>query len=254
MWELLPTFTDPQPWSFQLQVGETGVEAADDWEDVGLPVENTCYAVDATQREYGKNQATHYRIKLVTSKGTYYSDPTAKSGILQPRDWRIAQEIVRKERLRFKYSSQDGYILKRRSNGQNCTRCLDLQTDEVTDPYCPQCWGTGKQCGYYYPMGCIWADLSPKTQRTHIDNNATRGTVSDVVVSGRMLMLPLIESNDVWVSRKTDERYYIHSIQHAAEIRGVPLVANVEMRPAPFTDVIYSIQIPQQDAWVTSHT
>ncbi len=35
MWELLPTFTDPQPWSFQLQVGETGVEAADDWEDVG---------------------------------------------------------------------------------------------------------------------------------------------------------------------------------------------------------------------------
>lgn len=254
MWELLPTFTDPQPWSFQLQVGETGVEAADDWEDVGLPVENTCYAVDATQREYGKNQATHYRIKLVTSKGTYYSDPTAKSGILQPRDWRIAQEIVRKERLRFKYSSQDGYILKRRSNGQNCTRCLDLQTDEVTDPYCPQCWGTGKQCGYYYPMGCIWADLSTKTQRTHVDNNATRGTVSDVVVSGRMLMLPLIESNDVWVSRKTDERYYIHSIQHAAEIRGVPLVANVEMRPAPFTDVIYSIQIPQQDAWVTSHT
>lgn len=253
MWELLPTFTDPQPWSFQLQVGETGLQDADDWEDVGVAVDNTCYAVDGTKRSYNKTQKTHYRVKLVTSVGTYYSAPTAKSGILSPRDWRLAQEIVRKERVRFKYSAQDGYILKRRTNGQDCTACLDYQTNEVTDPFCPQCWGTGKQCGYYYPMGCVWADLSPRTTNIQIDNNATRGTINDIVISGRMLMLPLISSNDVWVSRKTDERYYIRAVQHSAEIRGVPLLANVEMRPAPFTDVIYSIDIPQQDAWITSH-
>jgi hypothetical protein len=63
-------------------------------------------------------------------------------------------------------------------------------------------------------------------------------------------MMPLIDEKDIWVSRKTDDRYYIHAIQDVAEIRGVPLVANVEMRPAPFTDVIYSIPIPQQDAWL----
>lgn len=77
-----------------------------------------------------------------------------------------------------------------------------------------------------------------------------RGTVKDIVVSGRMLMLPLIGEQDLWVSRQTDDRYYIHSIQDAAEMRGVPLIANVEMRPAAFTDVIYDIPIPQQDDWL----
>jgi hypothetical protein len=252
MWQLIPEFNDPLPWTFQLQVGKTGGDD-DGWEDVGLPIENTCYAIDSEKRVYSKTQNTHYRIKLSTPAGLYYSQPTAKAGILGVRDWRLAQEIVRKERLRFRYVSQDGFLLKRRSTGENCTSCLDLQTNEVTNPYCQECWGTGKQCGYYYPMACIWADLSPRTRRMHIDDQARRGTVKDIVVTGRMLMLPLIDEQDVWVSRKTDDRYYIHSIQNVAEIRGVPLVANVELRPAPFTDVIYEIPIPQQDAWLQEH-
>jgi hypothetical protein len=77
-----------------------------------------------------------------------------------------------------------------------------------------------------------------------------RGTVQDVIVAGRMLMLPLLDEMDVWVSRKTDDRYYIQAIKGVAEIRGVPLIATVEMRPAPYTDVIYNIPIPQQDAWL----
>lgn len=66
-------------------------------------------------------------------------------------------------------------------------------------------------------------------------------------------MLPLIDEGDVWVSKKTDDRYYIHKIQNTAEIRGVPLIASVELRPAPFTDVIYQIAIPQQDVWLQEH-
>jgi hypothetical protein len=239
MWQMLPDFVDPLPWSFQLQVGHTGIQAADDWTNVGLPADKT--------------QNTHYRVVVTTSKGVYYSDLTAKDGILGVRDWRIAREIVRKEKLRFRYTSQDGYLLKRRVSGENCTLCLDFQTNEVTDPYCQECWGTGKQCGYFYPLACIWADLAPKTRNMHIEDQGRRGTVNDVIVTGRMLMLPLISEQDVWVSRKTDDRYYIRSIQDVAEIRGVPLVANVEMRPAPFTDVIYQIAIPQQDAWLQAH-
>ena len=250
MWDLIPEFKDPTPWTFQLQVGETGNPNAHDWEDVGLPVENTCYAIDSEKHEYGTTPNTHYRIKLVTPIATYYSDPTAKAGILKPRDWRIAKEVVRKELLRFKYSAQDGYLLKRIISGPSCTRCLDFQTSEVVDPYCPQCRGTGKACGYYYPMACIWADLSPVTKRMNVDDQAVRGTVQDLVVTARMLMLPLISENDVWVSRKTDDRYYIRTIQNASEMRGVPLVANVELRPAPYTDVIYDVEIPQQDAWL----
>jgi len=250
MWLLQSDFNDPLPWSFQLQVGYTGGQDSNDWADVGLPVENGCYAIDTTKRVYSKTQSTHYRVEVTTPNGVYYSQPTSKDGILGKRDWRLAQEIVRKEKLRGRYSSQDGYLIKRRSTGEPCSACLDPQTMEVTDPYCEECWGTGIQCGYYYPMACIWADLSPRTRRMHQDDQSMRGTIKDIVISGRMLMLPLIGEQDLWVSRQTDDRYYIHSIQDAAEIRGVPLIANVEMRPAPFTDVIYNIPIPQQDSWL----
>jgi hypothetical protein len=88
----------------------------------------------------------------------------------------------------------------------------------------------------------------------NIDDQGMRGTVQDIKVSARMLMLPLIGEQDVWVNRKTDDRYYIQSIQHTAEIRGVPLIANVVLRPAPFSDIVYKIAIPQQDDWLQSLT
>jgi len=255
MWSLLPTFTDPTPWTFQLQVGHGGTPTADDWENVGLPLVNACYAVDPGQILYSVvTLPIYYRVKLTTSVGVYYSDPVAKAGILSVRDWRIAKEIVRKEKLRFKHISQDGYLLKRRVMGSNCPICSDFQTLETTNPYCPQCWGTGKECGYFYPVSCIWADFSPQSQRMNIDDQGMRGTVQDIKLMARMLMLPLISEQDVWVNRKTDDRYFIQAIQHTAEIRGVPLIANVELRPAPFSDVVYKIAIPQQDEWLDSLT
>jgi hypothetical protein len=128
MWTLHETFNDPPPWVFQLQVGSTGNQNADDWTDVGLPMENACYAIDPNQRTYGKgDQDTHYRVKLTTSRDIYFSDPEAKSGILQPRDWRLAKEIIRKEKLRHRYANQDGFLLKRRNLGIDCPVCLDKQ-------------------------------------------------------------------------------------------------------------------------------
>jgi len=248
VWDLLPEFADPLPWEFTLQVGKSANPMAGDWEDVGISVENTFYAIDGEQRVWGKTNFTHYRVKLETTDGTYYSDPVGGLGILEKRDWRIAREIVRKERLRNKLATNNGYLLKRRISGARCTQCTDFQTDEVRNPDCEECWGTGFQCGYFYPMGCVWADLAPRTKRKHVDDRGARGTVNDVTVPARMLMIPLIDELDVWVNAKTDDRYYVHQIQHAAEIRGVPLVANVELRPAPFSDIVYGIEIPQQVA------
>lgn len=245
-WGLISTFTDPLPHSFQLQVGQTGNSNADDWEDVGLPVENSIYAIDGTQRSWGQIQRTHYRVKLTTSVGTYYSIPTGAMGLLNVADWKVAREIIRKERLRFHRDCQEGYLLKRRISGARCTSCLDLQLDESADHNCTECYGTGYQCGYYYPVPCVWADLSPRTHRLALDQQ--RGAVAQITVPARMLMLPLLDTMDVWVNKLTDDRYYVHTIQHIAEYSGVPLVAHVELRPAPFSDVVYSVEIPEQIA------
>ncbi len=245
-WELVPSFNDPRPLEFQLQVGTTANNDADDWADVGLPATDLFFAIDGEKRVYGKDNWTHYRVKLTTTKGTYYSDPTNLWGTMSRHDWRMAREICRKEKVAHRGASQLGYLLKRRVTGQRCRRCLDHMTKEVKNPACPSCYGTGFECGYFYPSGCVWANMTPRTRRTELDGGQGRGTVNDIVVQARMLLTELMMENDVWVNKVTDDRYYVHKVQHVAEWRGVPLVGQVELRPIPYSSIIYDIEVPDQ--------
>ena len=246
-WTVMRTFADPQPWTFQLEVGRTGSHASDDWVTVGDPVVNVCHAVDPDRRSYSVGlQDTHYRVKLTTANGEYYSLPTAKEGVLNARDWRLAGDMLRRERVRSRYTASDGFLLKRRITGQNCPRCLDPQTLEVMDTYCPICRGTGKVCGYYSPISCVWADIEPMQQQRQSDDELASGVERISITRARMLMVPIVEEQDVWVDRRTDDRYYITALAIGASLRSVPLVANVMLRLAPFTDPVYDIVIPDQ--------
>lgn len=246
MWTLMDDFTDDGPLEFQLQVGTTNNNDADDWEDVGLPVVDQYSATDDEQRVWGKTNFTHYRVKLTTSNGEYLSAPESGMGVLDRRSWRLARDMVRSKRqaMRVGDAGQRGYLLKRRWTGQDCPVCLDYQTKEVRNPQCTTCYGTGKKCGYFYPMSCVWAELAPRAKRTHLDEQ--RATVNDVVVSASMLMVDLLDEEDIWVADKTDDRYFVHKVSHTAEMRGVPITANVELRLVPFTHIAYAIPIPDQ--------
>lgn len=250
MWELVPSFNDQRPLVFQLQVGTTANNDADDWQDVGLPVTDQYFAVDGEKRVFGKSNWTYYRVKLTTPQGSYVSDPTGLWGTLRPHDWRLAREITRKELVAHRGASQQGYLMKRRITGIRCKVCLDRMTREVRNPACPSCYGTGFECGYYYPIGCSWANISPRSRHTELDGGQGRGTIDDIVVRARMTLTDLLMEEDLWVNKVTDDRYYVHKIDHVAEWRGVPLVGSVELRPVPFSSIIYDIQIPEQLAYV----
>jgi hypothetical protein len=246
LWELLPTFIDPNPLVFRLQVGQTANPLADDWQDVGLPVENQYFALDAEQRVWGKTNWTHYRVVVTSPLGTYYSLPASGMGTLDRRGWRIARELTRQRLLKYRVgpAGQMGYLLKRRWTGKPCAGCLDWQTKESRNPNCPRCFGTGFECGYYYPMACVWAELLPKSRHLTIDGQ--RGVTDDQVVQADMLMADMLSEEDIWVADKTDDRYYIHKIDHNAEVRGIPISATVELRLVPYSSVVYSIPIPEQ--------
>lgn len=250
-WELKPSFLDPRPYSFTLQVGQSANPDADDWADVGLPVVDAFAAVDGEQRIWGMLNWTHYRVKLETLVGTYLSEPTGLLGTLNHRDWRIASEVVRRENLRLSdKAGQLGVLLKRRVTGTQCTFCLDPQTEESLRPDCPHCWGTGFYCGYFFPIACVWAELSPRRQRIQLDGGGARGTTGDVVRSARIANPWLVAAEDAWVNIATDERYYVHAVENVKETRGVPTIANVELRLAPATDILYTLPIPQMQALV----
>lgn len=248
-WELREDFSDPPPYEFQLQFSDVRNAKDTEWLDVGDPVTDALTAEDPERRAYGKINRTHYRVKVTTSAGEHFSDPVGMEGTLSPQDWRSAREILRLETLEMRkgHSGQEGFLLKRRITGINCPSCLDYVTREILNPDCQHCWGTGKKFGYYYPVCDVWADIDPKTYRTHLDSGQARGTVQDIVVRARMINTWLLGEEDIWVNKKTDDRYAVHTVQNLVEIRGVPLVASVELRPFPFTDVAYQIPIPGQN-------
>jgi len=238
-WELQRHFIDPTPYTFQLQVGHTADQAAADWVDVGAPVIDTFFTVDPTKRMFGSEQELHYRVELTTSVDTYLSEPFNTLGALSKRDWLHAREILRKEQLRHRIqTSSNGFLLKAIRYGPVCTDCTDPLTGEVNNSHCGSCFGTGKEGGYFRPLAASFADLSTSSAREHI--NPQTATTMENVVQGRFVADPQLYSYDVWVDESGDARYYIHKVDVAAHIRGVPIIYNVEMRIAQFSDIIYT--------------
>ena len=249
-WKLVPEITDPPPYEFQLQTSHSGLAEADDWVDVGSPVIDNFYAYDPQQRLYGKTKHVFYRIVLTTSSAVYVSSPVGMLGALPREKWLLAKEVMRKELLEFRIGGATrGYLLKRRLFGPRCPRCTDVQTDAVRDSACSRCYGTGKDCGYYPPVGCVWAKLGLHTSKK--DNAANGiGQMSDTIVvpAERMLMIPLVERYDVWIDARTDDRYYVGRINTLVKFDAVPVIASAELHLAPATDVIYDLEIPEQVA------
>ncbi len=242
-WELNRNFHDPGVYSFQLQVGATGIAGADDWINVGSPVVNNFYAIDDTQRLFGKQLNTHYRLSLITGAGTYISQPVDVFGKLNKRDWTLAREITRKEILRMNlYTATAGYLLVAKRAGTVCSS-VDPLTNESNNSLCPICYGTGYVGGYYAPLSCVFFDLPPD-QRLEVRDLQARGMVDDRAKVARFIGYPLLHSRDVFVSRDSDERYYIGGIKNEADLRGVPIVVAPQVKLAPYSDIIYTFNIP----------
>lgn len=247
-YELDQEFIGEHPFTFTLQVSDV-LNKVSNWRDVGEPVIDEYSIVATGFRPVGKLNRAAFRVKLETADAqTKYSDPVGVAGTLSRQDWLLAQSLLRQHQLQLRNSpgGQMGYLLKRRITGELCPDCSNYLTQEVEDPNCHTCWGTGRKCGFYYPMSCVWADIDPKTYRAYLDNGQARGTIQDITIRAKMVNTWMLGEGDVWVNAVTDDRYYVHTVQNLVEIRGVPLVANVELRVPPYTDVIYDFVIPDR--------
>lgn len=242
-WTLSRLFVDPQPHTFTLQGAYSSTDNAE-FEDIGLPVQNTYFLEDSEKRIFAQTQDFYYRVRLVTPVRTYYSEIISAFKNLKFRDWRLSREVLRKEVLRHsKYTSLTGFLLKRKRYGERCTNCTDHLTEEVTDSNCPICKGTGLIYGYFTPVPAF-LDLSLSQTREEMDNAQAVGTKKDVIFQNcRMLGDPVPDSYDVFVDAGSDRRFIIHEVANAATMRGYPVVTNVSVRLANFSDAVYSIEV-----------
>ena len=247
-WQLEPLFNDPGPRVFQLQVGNTGLRDATDWRDVGTPVTDGYMAFDDAWRNFSSDLLVHYRVTLTTDKDIYVSQPVNCFGELGERDWVLSREVIRKEQLRHKYVSVDGYLLKPYRFGRPCKRCRDELTGEVLDSNCPVCNGTSFEVGYHPPLPLQCWDLSNQTISEHQDDQLKGTTRENAEVTARVIGFPTINRNDIWVNGRSDERWLVHEIAIVAGIRGVPLVYNIKLGLIPFSSSIYAIEVGGEPA------
>lgn len=245
-WKLNPRFLEPLPYTFRVQVGKTGWNKAFDWENVGSPLVNVYHKVDAERRWYGKTNYVHYRVLLTTGNNKkFVSKPVTVEGFLNWRDWHIAQEIMRKEKLRHKwFSSVPGYLLKQIRDGEPCFRCLSPYTEEPKDYKCEICYGTGKLFGYFPPIPLSYVDLDNVVLKEGRNLQSGVGMTKQVNRKGRFLAVPQLYTQDVWVDAGSGQRYVIQAIQVDAHIKGYPLIVSAELRLLPPDDVVYKIEVP----------
>ena len=242
-WQLEPTFNEPGPYVFQLQLGKTGLRDATDWVNIGAPVVNGYLAYDPAWHESGYDLLSHYWATLTTPTNTYVSQAASCFGELNEHDWLLAREVVRKEKVRHKLVSVPGYLIKPMRFGKPCPRCRDPLTQEVTDSDCPVCNGTSFEVGYHPPLEMQCWDLSPQTITEHVDTNMRGSTRENPYVSARVIGFPALNKNDIWVNGTSDERWLVESIQISAAIRNVPVIYQVQMGLMAFNNPVYAIEV-----------
>lgn len=246
-WEMARQFFAPGPYAFQLQVAPTSASTANDWENVGVPVDSF-YAIDDAKRVYGKTLEHHYRVQLTCPDGVFYSEPASALTHIPNREWRLIRSILRREYLRSrKYTGTEVALAKARRFGPRCTECVDPQTDEIIRPTCNDCFGTGFLNGYYPWQTDIWIDMPLEDSREEMDQLQVAGTIKPIVTNARWAGFPLLNSRDVVAERRSGRRHYVSRIVHKAGMRSMPIVARVELHQAAFTDSIYDLEAP--DVW-----
>jgi len=255
-WSFNTHFLDREPWSIQIQIAEADDPNAT-WTNVGSPVVGTVVttlADNVLRLPSGKELLVFYRIQLTAAPGpgpdnqsgnVYYSDPANIFGDLPIHTWLLLQEITRKETLRMAglFVANQGYLLKQKRSGTPCPTCTDEAADEFVDADCVTCWGTGFVGGYWAALSNFYFDTNVMGHYPHVD--AQRGSVDDSEVTmARVLADPYLSFGDVFVDLTSDRRFRVHNTTTLAQFRAVPVVSQVELRMAPFSDQIYQFPVP----------
>jgi hypothetical protein len=235
--------------SFQLQVNRNADEP-NAWVNVSPPVVNQLFALDTTQRQFGKGLRINYRVVLTMPDGsTYTSDNATVLGNLTKHQWLLAKAISRRAPLKAKsLHSYEGWLLKRAVQGSYCT-CVDPITHGIMDSNHVLCAGTGRLTGFWLAGQLKVFDISPEGEETRVDPKLQRGTVNALSqqVVARCVPIPMPTYKDAWVDAHSGRRYYILDVTPENELNRVPILASMKMRLAEFSDVIYTVPLGLSD-------
>lgn len=246
-WDLDPNLKDSGSYTFQLQVARTPNPTDEDWENVGDPEIDPAYLTDDETPSYGYRLDKYYRIILTTGTDTYISKAFGCFGQLRDREWQIAREIRRKERLRYGYTAVPVTVLKKRVYGEACPVCAGNEAEGSSNSQCDYCFGTGYLGGYCTPFEMQVMDISPsQLKEVHYSDSVATFNFAEDRYQARAAGVPELNKGDIIIDHSTDQRFRVTASPVIAQMHRVPLVRQVDMALLPFSDIAYRIPHAKQ--------
>jgi len=224
------TFHPTAPVSFYVDRARSGGE----WTNIGGPLVDACAYTDVVKWNWGIDQNTFYRVRYQHGPDWIYSDPVQGIGEWDLRNYKLVHEICRKERLVAKQLGMPGVLMKRREWGTPCTACLDPDTRQPTNHDCTVCYGTGIVGGYYAPIA-LWL-TTPQPKQSQRGMTELGHSQRDTLMA-RCVAYPYIEAEDLWFGQGSGDRWRIVQVTPAADVRGIPIIYNLQLGLLPKTDI-----------------
>jgi len=164
-WEKIP------PEATQFEISYTWDDRVGDYHVLGYTVN----PVFTDTWNYNKTVLTHrvnYKIVALSKDGVTLdtllcSSDTLPNTLLQ----RTMNILKHKAAVILKNSQWSGevHILKKRVNGQHCSKCYSRDLKASSDPDCPECYGTGFVGGYYDPIPSFILPLSEQIKNSQVN-------------------------------------------------------------------------------------
>ena len=225
------------------------------WEKINTtPLINTCVFIDKDKHRYSKVSDVWYSVSMtlvnhvdpIDTIDRGYSKPTQIQGSLTDKGFLIAKAMLKGLYQRMKKGGgSQGFLLKKKTFGDRCPECTDFDTEAVVNYHCHLCFGTGYVGGYHEGIE-FWLLPNPVQLRERKEEQT--GYTQGVAFSATCAAYPWIDSGDVWVDAKTNERFVIMQIANTKEIERKPVILQLALTKASNTDITMDIPVTTVDA------
>lgn len=205
----------------------------------GLSLENYSYTDTSVSGLGDPNRIWYYKLNVfATHTNSSTSYPEFPGFAQVTRSDYAAREILRQKNMSLmRYSARTFFLLKRRTWGTHCTRSWDATLFRDKDPFCPACFGTGWEGGYFAPIP-FPGMINPSPKFSEI-NMFGEWKPSDNLIT--MLNYPPLQPRDIIVDDQ-GRRWAVIQIRTVEKL-GRVIEQSAQLGLIDYGDILYSIPV-----------
>ena len=224
----------------------------DDWEIIGYLEEGSCIFVDDERLPWNKSRDVYYKMRVYSGESYKDTDIVPAGRFRSAKLTPVMNGLISTLNAEIKINGRSGYLLKARKWGKTCPECRDFGTNRPINDRCPVCFGTGYVGGYYEAIELPVLDEAPK----RVSGRSAEDYVESETLSVRCVANPVISRGDIWVSKNTNDRYFIDQCSPLSMYKGIPVVYGLSLKKLAQSDIVFDRPVDDiiEDSYVNWET